>query len=70
MRTNIDIDDTLLAEFMTVSGLKTKRQAVDVALRDSLALRRQEGIRRLRGKINWVGDLDEMRTSKYIQEDQ
>lgn len=69
MRTNIEIDDALMAEFMAVSGLKTKREAVEAALRESLAIRRQAGIRALRGQIEWVGDLDDMRTSKYIPND-
>jgi Arc/MetJ family transcription regulator len=63
MRTNIDIDESLLAEVMEKTGAKTKRAAVNDALRDVLRHKRQvEGLRALRGKIEWVGDLDEMRT--------
>ena len=61
MRTNIEIDDALMAEAMAVSGAKTKREVVEEALRSFVKLDRQRGILRLRGKINWVGDLDEMR---------
>jgi len=61
MRTNIDIDDDLIAEAMTAAGVKTKREAVEAGLRTLVRLDRQQGIRRLRGKINWVGDLDAMR---------
>jgi Arc/MetJ family transcription regulator len=70
MRTNVFIDDDLLSDYMAESGLKTKRKAIDTALRTSLALKRQERIRALRGKIEWVGDLDDMRTSKHIPADE
>jgi Arc/MetJ family transcription regulator len=52
MRTNIVIDDKLMRETLRATGLKTKREAVDQALRTLLRLRRQGDIRRLRGKLN------------------
>ena len=62
MRTNIEIDDELLAEVMKNSGAKTKREAVEQGLRIVLRLSRQAEIRRLRGKLHWQGDLDSMRS--------
>lgn len=62
MRTNIVIDDQLMADAMRATGAKTKREAVEEALRTTIRLRGQEEIRKLRGKIKWVGDLDAMRT--------
>lgn len=62
MRTNIVIDDQLMADAMRASGAKTKREAVEKALRTMIRLRGQQEILKLRGKINWVGDLDAMRT--------
>ena len=62
MRTNIVIDDKLMRDTLRVTGLKTKRQAVEEGLRTLLRLKRQAGIRRLRGKLNWQGDLDAMRS--------
>ncbi len=62
MRTNIVIDDQLIADTLRVTGLKTKREAVELGLRTLLQLRRQEEIRRFRGKLDWQGDLDAMRT--------
>ena len=62
MRTNIVIDDQLLADTLRVTGLKTKREVVELGLRTLLQLRRQEEIRRFRGKLDWQGDLDAMRT--------
>ncbi len=51
-----------MRETLAATGLKTKREAVDLGLRTLLQLSRQEGLRALRGKINWIGDLDAMRT--------
>ena len=62
MRTNIDIDDELMDEAMRRSGLPTKRAAVEEGLRLLIQTRRQAGIRRLRGKVRWEGDLDAMRS--------
>jgi Arc/MetJ family transcription regulator len=62
MRTNIVIDDKLMRDTLRATGLKTKRDAVDQALRTLLRLRKQAGIRRLRGKFHWSGDLDAMRS--------
>ena len=58
------IDDKLMREALRASGLKTKREAVEEGLRTLLRLRRQEEIRRFRGKLAWKGDLDEMRTDR------
>jgi Arc/MetJ family transcription regulator len=43
-------------------SMKTKRGAVEQALRILIRLRRQAEIRRLRGKLNWQGDLNAMRS--------
>ena len=64
MRTNIVIDDKLMKETLRVTGLKTKREAVELGLRTLLKLRQQEQIRRFRGKLHWQGDLDAMRTDR------
>jgi Arc/MetJ family transcription regulator len=61
MRTNIVIDDQLMADAMRLTGLKTKKEAVELGLRTLLRLRQQEEIRRFRGKLDWQGDLDAMR---------
>lgn len=64
MRTNIVIDDKLMEDTMRLTGLKTKREAVELGLRTLLRLRQQEQIRRLRGKLPWAGDLDAMRIDR------
>ncbi|WP_267347212.1 type II toxin-antitoxin system VapB family antitoxin [Sphingomonas carotinifaciens] len=61
MRTNIEIDDALMAEAMEATGARTKKEAVEAALRQLVQLKRQAGIRELRGKMEWIGDLDAMR---------
>ena len=64
MRTNIVIDDKLMRDTLSATGLKTKREAVETALRTLLRMSRQEKIRRLRGKLDWQGDLDAMRSDR------
>jgi len=61
MRTNIVINDKLMEDTLRATGLKTKREAVELGLRTLLRLRQQEDIRRFRGKLPWEGDLDAMR---------
>jgi Arc/MetJ family transcription regulator len=58
------IDDKLMRDTLRATGLKTKREAVDQALRTLLRLRRQGDIRRLRGKLDWQGDLSAMRSDR------
>lgn len=60
MRTNVEIDDKLIGEAMELSGARTKREAVDMALRMLVDVKRQAGVRKLWG-IGWEGDLDAMR---------
>jgi Arc/MetJ family transcription regulator len=64
MRTNIVIDDELMNDTLRATGLKTKREVVELGLRTLLQLRRQGEIKRFRGKLYWQGDLDAMRTDK------
>jgi Arc/MetJ family transcription regulator len=64
MRTNIVIDDKLMKDSLRATGLKTKRDVVELGLRTLLRLRQQEEIRRFRGKLDWEGDLDAMRRDR------
>ena len=63
MRTNIVIDDELMAAAMRATGSKTKREAVELGLRTLLRLGRQAEIRDYRGKLDWSDDLDAMRSN-------
>ncbi len=62
MRTNIVIDDALMRDALRVTGLKTKREAVELGLQTLLRLKRQQKIKTLRGKVDWQGNLRKMRT--------
>lgn len=64
MRTNIAIDDKLMKETLRLTGLQTKREAVELGLKTVIRLRKQEGIRRYRGQLKWQGDIDAMRTER------
>lgn len=61
MRTNIVIDDTLMAEAIKVSALKTKKAVVESGLSLLIQIKKQEYIKSLRGKLKWDDDLDKMR---------
>lgn len=62
MRTNIVIDDKLMRDTLRATGLKTKREVVELALRTLVKLKGQQKIKQLRGRIAWEGDLEAMRT--------
>ena len=64
MRTNIVIDDNLIGDAIKLTGVKTKREAVELGLKTLISLKKQENIRKFRGKLKWEGDLGEMRTNK------
>ena len=64
MRTNIEIDDKLMKDTLKATGLKTKREAVELALRTLVRLKSQEEIKKLRGKLHWEGDLEAMRLDR------
>jgi Arc/MetJ family transcription regulator len=64
MRTNIDIDDELLEKAMRLAGTKTKKATVEEALRILVRRYGQRKALELRGTVEWVGDLDEMRRSR------
>lgn len=67
MRTNIEIDDKLLRQAMKATGARTKKHAVEAAMRLTVQLKAQEGIRELWG-IGWEGDLSAMRESRFLDE--
>jgi Arc/MetJ family transcription regulator len=62
MRTNIEIDDALIAEAQSLSHLKTKKKIVEEAVKSYIALLKRQNMVDLFGKVEWVGDLNEMRT--------
>jgi Arc/MetJ family transcription regulator len=64
MRTNLVLDDNLVERAQQLTGIKTKREVVQEALRTLILLREQAGVRNLRGKLKWEGNLDEQRQTR------
>jgi Arc/MetJ family transcription regulator len=64
VRTNIVIDPKLIGEALRLSGASTKRQVVEDSLRLMIQVKQQERIRRVRGKLKWVGDIATMRRER------
>jgi Arc/MetJ family transcription regulator len=64
MRTNIDIDSKLIAKAKGLIGVKTKREAVIIALEEAIKYRERLKILDMAGKFEWEGDLDAMRRDK------
>jgi Arc/MetJ family transcription regulator len=67
MRTNIDIDDKLMAEAVRVSGAPSKRAAVQIALQLLIRTRGQAALRELRGQIYWEGETDMTRRGPWVK---
>jgi Arc/MetJ family transcription regulator len=67
MRTNIVLDDKLVERAQKLSGIKTKREVVQEALRTFIQLREQAEVRSLRGKLQWDGNLDEQRQPRLSE---
>jgi Arc/MetJ family transcription regulator len=64
MRTNIIIDDELMTDVLKLTGIKSKREAVEQGLRILLALKQQEKIKQFKGALQWEGDLEQMRNEQ------
>ncbi|HWB33673.1 MAG TPA: type II toxin-antitoxin system VapB family antitoxin [Acidobacteriaceae bacterium] len=66
MRTNIEIDDKLMKQTMRASGKRTKRAAVEAAMRHFVQLKNQEkALRELWGSVEWEGNLDQSRLGRF-----
>jgi len=66
-RTNINLDDELVSKGLKITGLRTKRELVDLALRELVRKEDQKSILALEGKIKWDGDLDELRKGRFAR---
>ena len=64
MRTNIEIDDDVLQAAQELTGTRTKRETVDLALRELVARHRRIGVLDLRGRVHWEGNLAETRRGR------
>jgi len=65
MRTNVVIDDRLIEEGLAVTGLKTKRDLVNYALKELVDRKKRKAILALEGRLRWVGDLNDMREDRF-----
>lgn len=63
MRTNIEIDEKLMNDALKLTGLKTKKDAVELGLKTLVRLQKQAEIKKYKGKLKWEGDLDDMRSA-------
>lgn len=63
-RTNVVLDEELVGTAKTLTGIRTTRRVVDHALRELVRHRRQLRLLKLKGRIHWEGDLDEMRRGR------
>ncbi|MBK8185854.1 MAG: type II toxin-antitoxin system VapB family antitoxin [Cellvibrio sp.] len=64
MRTNIVIDDELMTDALKVTGVKTKKEAVELGLRTLIQLKKQAEVKEWRGKLTWTGDLSSTRQAR------
>ena len=64
MRTNVDIDDTLMADAMVALGTHTKKETIETALERAIHDWKLRKVRELRGTAVWEGDLDASRRSR------
>ena len=66
-RTNINLDDKLVSKGLKITGLRTKKDLVDLALRELLRNESQKNILSLEGAIQWEGDLNEIRKDRFMR---
>ena len=62
MRTNIELDDTLVSQALKLSKLKTKREVVQEALKNYISSMKKRELLQLKGRVTWEGNLKEMRS--------
>ncbi len=64
-RTNIVFDEKLVGKGMRLTGIETQKALIDYALRELVRRKEQKKILRLKGKVSWEGDLDQLRTNRF-----
>jgi Arc/MetJ family transcription regulator len=61
MRTNVVLDDDLVRSALSLSGIKTKKKAIEEGLKLLIQVNRQKRFKAFRGKLKWTGNLNKMR---------
>jgi Arc/MetJ family transcription regulator len=64
MKTRVEVDNTLVADALQLSGLTEIEKVIELALKLLIQIKHQEAIKAFRGKLSWEGDLDAMRTDR------
>ncbi len=64
LRTNIEIDEKLVSEGLKLTHLKTKKDLVNYALKELVSKKKRKKLIEMRGKVEWTGNLSEMRKSR------
>lgn len=64
-RTNVVLDEELIGKGMRLTGINTQKDLIDYALRELVRRKEQKRILRLKGKVTWEGDLDQMREARF-----
>lgn len=64
-RTNVELDEKLVSDGMRLTGIRTRKALIDHALKELVRRKGQRSILRLKGRIQWEGDLDEMRRNRF-----
>ncbi|GHT60170.1 DUF2191 domain-containing protein [Spirochaetia bacterium] len=64
MRTNVDLDDTLVTQAMKISGINTKRAVLNMVLKEYIRKNNLKRILKYKGSNVWDGNLEEMRTMR------
>jgi len=70
MSTTVTVDSNLISEAMRLTGIHTAGDLIQEALARLVRVERQKDVLKLEGKINWVGELDEMRESRFVEGDE
>jgi len=65
MRTNVVLDDKLIETALQCTGLKTKKELIDYALRELVKRQKQKSVLQLAGKLHWEGNLRKMRRNRF-----
>ncbi len=64
MRTNVVLDDNLMNAALKLTGFQTKKKAIEEGLKLLIQVNKQSKVKQYRGKLSWIGDLDETRTDR------
>lgn len=59
------MDEQLVGKGMRLTGIGTRKALIEHALRELVRRKEQKSILKLKGKVRWEGDLDELRANRF-----